>query len=282
MRDRDSLSTYHLSPFPSSSPGHQAPNLGENWVVYSRPAADHHLPNQPTFANWPGGFFGRNDAGEILVNGRSHVEFALQFNEYWLRSPALPADPALFPDAFYTRANWLHSHPHLRWQPDWAATKRDLASMGIDIIIILAVLGLIAISTLGNRYRLEELSHKLTQSNELFLDEFPARLKDDFEAGKEVWLVGVTLARTVKTYYVAMERKIRKGHIIKVLLVHPEGPPIEMAETRIYGRMDVQRTIGDIRNTLQDLCDLRAIAPDRLQIRTIKKPFGIRCYSNKS
>jgi|YNPBryantNP2012_1023418.scaffolds.fasta_scaffold19505_1 hypothetical protein len=140
--------------------------------------------------------------------------------------------------------------------------------------IILAVLGLIAISTLGNRYRLEELSHKLTQSNELFLDEFPARLKDDFEAGTEVWLVGVTLARTVKTYYVAMERKIRKGHIIKVLLVHPEGPPIEMAETRIYGRMDVQRTIGDIRNTLQDLCDLRAIAPDRLQIRTIKNPLA--------
>jgi RHS repeat-associated protein len=106
----------------------------DGYIVYSRPAADHHLPNQPTFANWPGGFFGRNDAGEILVNGRSHVEFALQFNEYWLRSPALPADPALFPDAFYTRANWLHSHPHLRWQPDWAATKRDLASMGIDII----------------------------------------------------------------------------------------------------------------------------------------------------
>jgi hypothetical protein len=34
MRDRDSLSTYHLSPFPSSSPGHQAPNLGENWEAY--------------------------------------------------------------------------------------------------------------------------------------------------------------------------------------------------------------------------------------------------------
>lgn len=141
--------------------------------------------------------------------------------------------------------------------------------------ITLAVLGLLAISTLGSRYRLEELSRRLTQSSDtLFLDEFPARLKDDFEAGTEIWLVGVTLSRTIKTYYTAIERKLRKGHTIKVLLVHPEGPAVEMAETRIYGRMDLKRTCGDIRNTLQDLCDLRTIAPDHLQIRTIQNPLS--------
>lgn len=139
--------------------------------------------------------------------------------------------------------------------------------------ITLAVLGLLAISALGSRHRLEELSHRLTQSSDIFLDEFPPGLKNDFEAGAEVWLVGVTLARTIKTYYTAIERKIRKGHTIRVLLVHPEGPAVEMAETRVYGRMDLNRTRGEIRNTLQDLCDLRAVAPDKLHIRTIENPL---------
>jgi len=140
--------------------------------------------------------------------------------------------------------------------------------------ITLAVLGLLALSTLESRYRFEALARKVMQSHDVFLEEFPSRLKDDFEAGREVWLVGVTLSRTIKTYYSLIERKLEEGHTIKVLLVHPEGPAIEMAETRIYGRMDVERTSKEIRSVLQDLCDLRAIAPDKLHIRTIKNPLG--------
>ena len=140
--------------------------------------------------------------------------------------------------------------------------------------ITLAVLGLLAISTLGSRYHFEELSRKIMQSGDVFLEEFPPRIRDDFEAGSEILLVGVTLTRTIKTYYSLIERKLQKGHTIKVLLVHPDGPAVEMAETRVYGRMDVKRTIMDIRSVLQDLCDLRIVAPDRLYIRTIQTPLG--------
>lgn len=141
--------------------------------------------------------------------------------------------------------------------------------------ITLAILGLLAISTLGSRYRFEESLQKFTQSiDTFFLEEFPTSFKNDFEVASELWLVGVTLSRTVKTYYSDLERKLSKGDTVKVLLVSPEGAAAEMAETRVYGRSDVERTRREIRGILQDLCDLRQIAPDKLQIRTIQNPLG--------
>ena len=139
--------------------------------------------------------------------------------------------------------------------------------------INLAVLGLLAISVLGNRYRVEETLQQLTQATgSLFQEEFPSDLKTDFEAAKELWLIGATLTRTIMSNYITFEKKLREGHVIKVLLVHPEGASVQMMATRYYAPKnripEVQSSRG--KNNLQLFCDLQKVSPGKMEIRTIE------------
>lgn len=88
--------------------------------------------------------------------------------------------------------------------------------------ITLAVLALLAISLLGSRHQNEDLVQKLSQTAEsLFVEEFPPSLKSDFLSAKELWLVGIALTTPANVYYSVMEEKLRKGHSIKILVLHP-------------------------------------------------------------
>ena len=140
----------------------------------------------------------------------------------------------------------------------------------------LVILGLLATSLLTNRQAVKELSHKLSQSsNTVFHTDFSeSNLERDFEEASELWLVGVSLTTTVRTRYSLIEKKLRAGHQIKALLVHPDSPAVEMSEDRAYGRPNTERASNDIRNTLQDLCDLSQTVPGRLEIRTIHHLIG--------
>jgi len=145
--------------------------------------------------------------------------------------------------------------------------------------INLAVLGLLAIATLVNRYKMEEVLRNLTQApGTLFLEKFPANLEDDFEKSTELWLVGVTLNRTVKTYYSLLERALKRGNSIKVLLIDPNGTACKMAAMRIRPRTDVEQIRAETRGTLTYLCDLQRIAPDKLEIRTIEHPLSFGAF----
>jgi len=146
--------------------------------------------------------------------------------------------------------------------------------------LTLAVLGLLAIAILGNRYKVEEVLCNLTQMpGRLFVDKFPASLENDVERSTKLWLVGITLSRTLKTYYSTLEQKLRKGGIIKVLLVHPDGMGCKMAVMRIYPRGDLEFTQSQIRGVLNYLCDLKRIAPDNLEIRTIDYPLAFGAFA---
>ncbi|MBL7184317.1 MAG: hypothetical protein ISS50_07705 [Anaerolineae bacterium] len=142
--------------------------------------------------------------------------------------------------------------------------------------ITLSVLGLLAISVLGNRHRVEELMQSLSQSaSSVFLEEFPPDLETEFESAKELWLVGVTLRGTMNGKYIKVEEKLRQGHIIKVLLVHPEGASVEMAASRYYAEVNQrpERIARATLGSLQLFCSLRQVAPDKLEIRTIRNPL---------
>ncbi len=110
----------------------------DNYMVTgSKSVPVDNLPSEYISA-WPGGFFSRNERGEILVGGESHIEFALRYEEYVLRKSGWPGELGLYPE-FYTRADWIHFHPHLRFEPDWEAAKRDLASIGLDVVGVAAI-----------------------------------------------------------------------------------------------------------------------------------------------
>lgn len=142
--------------------------------------------------------------------------------------------------------------------------------------ITLVILGLLATSLLTSRHSVKELSQKLTQTSDtiFFKDLAESNFEADFESATDLWLVGVSLTTIVRVHYSLIEKKLRAGYTIKALLVHPDGPAVEMAEIRAYGRPGVDRARNEIRNTLQDLCDLSQVAPGRLEIRTIQHPLG--------
>lgn len=135
----------------------------------------------------------------------------------------------------------------------------------------LVILGLLASSLLANRHAVKELSRKLTQTSDtIFLKDFTeTNIERDFEGATELWLMGVSLTTTVRNHYSAIDKKLRTGHQIKALLVHPDSSAVEMSENRAFGKQNVDRARDEIRNTLQDLCDLSQAGPGKLEIRTI-------------
>lgn len=106
------------------------------------------------------------------------------------------------------------------------------------------------------------------------MEEYPSQYKGDFETATELWLFGVTLHRTIQNNYAVIERKLHQGHHIKVLLIHPEGPGMEMAVQRNYVLREVGPKSSDTRLTLQLLCNLAKTTPGKLESRTIQFPLA--------
>jgi len=141
--------------------------------------------------------------------------------------------------------------------------------------ITLAVLGLLAVATLGNRYRIEKVLQEIkSPSREVLFEEFPEDVKEHIALSSEVWIVGVTLTRTIKTYYEILRHKLHKGDKVKVLLVHPAGPPLEIVGRRAVFSITPERGESEIRTSLEDLCYLKKYGGDNLEIRTIEYPIS--------
>lgn len=76
-----------------------------------------------------------------------------------------------------------------------------LASKTLVESVTLALLGLLAAYSLGIRDRLSGISDKLSGTKTLLCDEFPVSLKDIISSSKELFIIGVTLNRTIATFY---------------------------------------------------------------------------------
>ncbi|MBE7553723.1 MAG: hypothetical protein HS126_21865 [Anaerolineales bacterium] len=167
-----------------------------------------------------------------------------------------------------------------------------LSLLGINVSsfiapLTLAILGLLAISNLVNRHHLEKIVQKQAQSiTGFFSNEYPPDFNAQLESGKEVWLVGVTLNRTIKNNYIKLEEKLQQGHTLKILLVNPTGAPIGLAASRNYAQVnrDPEIKIAEIKATLQLFCSLKKISPDKIEIRTVENPlsYGATCINPDS
>lgn len=146
--------------------------------------------------------------------------------------------------------------------------------------LILAVLALLAITTLGNRYRLETVLQSMSQTTrKLFLGSYPTDLENDVERAKELWIVGVSLYTTTMKYYSSLERKLKEGCSVKILLVNPDGPAVEMAATRKYGPVNIEDERTRIRTSLQRLCELQRATKGQLEIRTLDNSLTFGAFA---
>lgn len=161
-----------------------------------------------------------------------------------------------------------------------AASQEWLTSLN------LALLALLAISILGNRYRLDSIYQKLTQNSEGVLKrKWPEeQLDDELRKADDILLVGVSLSRTIRTNLTLFDQRLQHGASIKVLLVDPSSPAAEIAASRLPVSVNAERTSNDIQNSLSSLESL-AKTRSGLEIRILNNPMsfgGIWLNTNTS
>ena len=156
-----------------------------------------------------------------------------------------------------------------------------LANSALLSSISLAILALLASAILGNRHRLDDINEKLDKGNDKIIStEFPTNAADDFRRASEIWIVGVNANAALKyNYRTIIQEKLKAGDCkIKILLVDPDSPACEMAAARVPGKLSIERERANIFANLNDLCDLRKLNPDKIEVRVVNDPLMYGCY----
>ena len=134
----------------------------------------------------------------------------------------------------------------------------------------LGVLALLSFSILQNRYRLDTLLEQSSARNQIMLAHFPdSLLLHDLEKAKQLILIGVDLSLVLKQNFPLLERKLRKGHVIKVALVNPDGPACEMAAVLHYEPTSYEEKRTVIRRSIRMLNELKEKTHGKLEIRLL-------------
>jgi hypothetical protein len=141
--------------------------------------------------------------------------------------------------------------------------------------LTLAVLSLLVVSTLVNRNKLDEVQGTLMRPSPI-VDEFPNTYDEDLKGSGDLTLVGISLARTVRTYYDKIENRVRNGSRVRVLLVKPGSDGLRLAESRVAINQSFDRANRDVMDTYEDLIALQALGKG-LKIRVINQElsFGV-------
>jgi hypothetical protein len=143
--------------------------------------------------------------------------------------------------------------------------------------ITLAVLALLAFSSLVNRRKLEETAERISCNQDILLEKFPEDRQEYIKGAKELWLIGLVLNKTINDNDSLLRKKLEQGDRIKVLIVNPDSPYVALISKRKFN----SDSPADIQNyqklILSKLCRLKKISPQNIEIRTTNYPpfFGV-------
>ena len=148
--------------------------------------------------------------------------------------------------------------------------------LGIKNLIGQIIIGVIGFALIGLGTYLELKQASFTSEKDVekkggyaknfFIGDFPKQLETDFESAQEVWVFGRTVRQFIQ--YVTIEQKLQKGHVVKVLIIHPDCTALSMAESFVHGRADINERRLNATSILKDLCQLKIVYPKKLEIRT--------------
>ncbi|MGB0387016.1 MAG: hypothetical protein ACPGWR_19545 [Ardenticatenaceae bacterium] len=148
----------------------------------------------------------------------------------------------------------------------------DLTSDDFIAPLILATLAVLAFSSLYTRQQNEEIINKLDLPyGNLFLDKWPDHFQSNLKLAQSVLIVGVSLNRTIDTYYKIFEEKIKQGDQIKILLVRPGGVSVKLAASQMSAPNHERHINQRIQESLQILCNLYKYESSKFEIRVIDR-----------
>ena len=98
----------------------------------------------------------------------------------------------------------------------------------------------------------------------------------------DLYLQGVSLTRTITGAVHALERRLRLGHAVRVLLIVPDSEAARLAEDRLGPRPDYARRKFQTESSLRHLADLADKAGGRLEVKLTKQEltFGATLVSS--
>ena len=148
----------------------------------------------------------------------------------------------------------------------------DLTSDDFIAPLILATLAVLAFSSLYTRQQNEEIINKLDLPyGNLFLDKWPDDFQSNVKLSQSVLIVGVSLTRTLDSYYKIFEEKIKQGDQIKILLVRPGSVSVKLAASQMSAPNHERYVNQRIQESLQILCHLYKYENQKFEIRVIDR-----------
>jgi len=120
------------------------------------------------------------------------------------------------------------------------------------------------------------VSIKLKSGNQsvvTLLDEYPQDIINSIGKASEVWMMGVTLSRTIDENYPLLQLKLSKGERIRVLLRDPNGQTLQIVSNYSYTPIQVEQVQQKTMLSLDRLCHLRKLFPNQIEIRVLDNPF---------
>ncbi|MDJ1137859.1 hypothetical protein [Streptomyces iconiensis] len=146
----------------------------------------------------------------------------------------------------------------------------DVVPTGKITSAVLAVLAVLAFSTLATRSAVEDFARSHTGGGVRFLSDFPADLPARRAGSSDIYLIGVSLSRTLETSYRELERTLSSGGHVRILLASPEADDAAVTTQNRPTRPSHQEIRDEIRQTLRLLGRLGAETGGRLEMRTTR------------
>lgn len=146
----------------------------------------------------------------------------------------------------------------------------DVAPADKIMAAVLAVLAVLAFSTLATRTVVEDLARAGAGGGIRFLSDFPDDLKEQRERSSDFYLAGVSLSRTLESSYRAFEHTLSAGGRIRILLTDPDADEAAVTAQNRTTRPRPDEIRDEIRQSLRLLDRLQRETGGRLEVRTTR------------
>ncbi|KUL23292.1 hypothetical protein [Streptomyces regalis] len=144
----------------------------------------------------------------------------------------------------------------------------DIAPTSKIMSAILAVLAVLAFSTLATRSAVDEMARGGRDAGVRFRTDFPGDLETRRETSSDVYIIGVSLSRALETSYQEFEQNLQRGAKLRILLTDPEADDAAVSTQNKPTRPRPDEIRGEIRQSLRLLARLQADTSGRLEVRT--------------
>jgi hypothetical protein len=148
---------------------------------------------------------------------------------------------------------------------------------------ILTVLGMMAVISLGNRHRVEELKKEFSKSiSNFFIDKWESDGTEEMSLASEIWFLGVSLGRPIGDHYAFLESKLKSGAKIKMLFRDPRNLNgfLKIVTEQEYIPSNPKQVQQNIYKSLARVQSLQKSSPENLEIRVIDYPIPFNIFAN--